>query len=183
MTQFTDIARPYAKAAFLFAHEKNASHPDVIREWQVFLESAAQLAATEQIRQCLLNPNISQEKKLVLFQAALSAYLDKHRTYFLQLLGEKERLNVLPDISFLFNEEVARLENITKVRMVSAVLPDEKYKERLIDVLKKRFNTHIALHCEVDPTVLGGALLYINDAVIDGSVRGQLSRLFQTLVS
>ncbi|MGD9264623.1 MAG: F0F1 ATP synthase subunit delta, partial [Lysobacterales bacterium] len=39
----------------------------------------------------------------------------------------------------------------------------------------------ITLNNEVDPAVLGGAVIYAGDQVIDGSLRGRLDRLESSL--
>ncbi len=64
-----------------------------------------------------------------------------------------------------------------------------RFKEQLFVFIKemkaaleKRLQQHVLLECEVDPSLLGGAIVRTNDnVVIDGSVRGQLNRLLNLL--
>jgi F-type H+-transporting ATPase subunit delta len=67
------------------------------------------------------------------------------------------------------------------VRVVSAVALEGEQAKRMSQALAKRFEREIELENEVDPAVLGGAVIYAGDEVIDGSVRGRLARLQNSL--
>ena len=43
--------------------------------------------------------------------------------------------------------------------------------------LAKRLDREVRLHCELDPTLIGGAVVRAGDLVIDGSVRAGLAQL------
>jgi len=47
--------------------------------------------------------------------------------------------------------------------------------------LKQRFDSDIELENEVDASVLGGAVIYAGDQVIDGSLKGRLANLSSSL--
>lgn len=49
--------------------------------------------------------------------------------------------------------------------------------------LETRFGQPLELRFEVDPSLLGGVTVRVGDQVIDGSVRGRLDALAQTLGS
>jgi F-type H+-transporting ATPase subunit delta len=65
--------------------------------------------------------------------------------------------------------------------VVSAVPLEEDQSSRMRDALAKRFESEIELESEIDPGVLGGAVIYAGDQVIDGSLLGRLRRLEQNL--
>ena len=67
------------------------------------------------------------------------------------------------------------------MRVVSAVPLEEDQSARLRDALSKRFESEIELENEIDPGVLGGAVIYAGDQVIDGSLLGRLRKLEQSL--
>jgi F-type H+-transporting ATPase subunit delta len=68
-----------------------------------------------------------------------------------------------------------------RVRVVSAVALQESEAERIQTALAKRFDREISLKNEVDAEVLGGAIIYAGDQVIDGSLQGRLNRLETSL--
>jgi F-type H+-transporting ATPase subunit delta len=178
MANLSSIARPYALAAFEYAHESQQ-----LLEWQAFLSAAGTIAKQPNIMKLLSNPMTDQNELYELFQGVLSSLLDDKRKNFLQLVAQNKRLLALAEISELYNSMYLALEKISKIRVVTAVEIQDDYKEKLGVALSKRVKHNVTLRCEIDPAILGGAVIHIGDRVIDGSVRGKLTRLYQSLSS
>lgn len=70
--------------------------------------------------------------------------------------------------------------NLT-VRVSSAVLLTEEEQSALRQNLEARFNEGLDLRFGVEPSLLGGIVIRAGDQVIDGSVKGKLDALAQTL--
>ena len=81
----------------------------------------------------------------------------------------------------LFRELREEAENRLFVRVVSAVALDDEQSARMKDALARRYEREIELENEVDPGVIGGAIVYAGDQVIDGSLRGRLNKLSNSL--
>jgi F-type H+-transporting ATPase subunit delta len=77
----------------------------------------------------------------------------------------------------VFEEMRALAERVVNVELISAQPLNDKDQERFVTVLKKRMNCNIALECQVDKNILGGAIIRAGDLVIDGSIRGRLAKL------
>jgi F-type H+-transporting ATPase subunit delta len=176
MANLSSIARPYALAAFEYAREKQQ-----LPAWKAFLTSASLVAKQPVIRKLLDNPELSSTKMPDVFQEVLASLLDTERKNFLLVLGQNKRLNVLPEIADLFNTYYTALEKISNVRVVTAVEAQKEFQDTLSHALAKRIQHEVTLHCEIDPAIIGGAVIHIGDRVIDGSVRGKLTRLLQNL--
>lgn len=176
MANLTSIARPYALAAFECARETQQ-----LPAWKEFLKTASFVAKQPSIVKLLGNPEISADKLFGLFHDVLAAQSNAERNNFLQLLAQNKRLNVLPEIAESYNAYYATLEKISQVRVITAVETDESYREKLTKALAKRMQHDVSLHCEVDQSIIGGAVIHIGDRVIDGSIRGKLSRLLESL--
>jgi F-type H+-transporting ATPase subunit delta len=58
---------------------------------------------------------------------------------------------------------------------------DEEQSSRMRDALARRFDCEIELENEIDEAVIGGAVVYAGDEVIDGSLRGRLQQLSSSL--
>ena len=67
------------------------------------------------------------------------------------------------------------------MRVVSAVPLDDEQSGRLKEALASRFECEIELDNEIDARVIGGAVVYAGDQVIDGSLVGRLSKLSTSL--
>jgi F-type H+-transporting ATPase subunit delta len=86
---------------------------------------------------------------------------------------------LLDKIVYLFNGYYSALEKQSAVRVITAIKVKEDFQQKLAQALTKRIHRQVTLHCETDPTLLGGAIIHIGDSVIDGSIRGKLSRLLE----
>lgn len=176
MANLSGIARPYARAAFECAHEKGQ-----LLQWKAFLEAASHAARDPSVIELLTRPEISSAKLFDLFHDVLAPLIDTERKNFLLLLVQNKRLMALPEIAQLFDLYYAYLEKISSIRLISAVDIEETMQDKLAAALTQRIRHEVKLHCEIDPSIIGGAIIHIGDRVIDGSVRGKLSRLLQDL--
>lgn len=174
MANLAGIARPYAIAAFESAREKQQ-----LPAWKNFLAAAALVVQQPAMLKLLGDPSVSPSKLSDLFIDVLASTLDNERKNFLLLLTQNKRLNALPAIVELFNTYYAALEKVSTVRMVTAIDVKDDFKHKLTEALSKSTASDVTLACEVDPAIIGGAIIHIGDKVIDGSIRGKLTRLLE----
>ena len=172
MTPLLHIARPYTAAAFFYARNNQQ-----LPAWKNFLKTAALLAEDTRVVNLLNNPKISQHQLVDLFHHVLAAIMNPPQKNFLLLLALHHRFIALPDIAQLFDAYCASFEKMHAVRMITAIQIEKEMQQKFSQQLIKRIQHEITLQCEVDPAILGGAIIHIGDHVIDGSLRGKLSRL------
>lgn len=174
MANLTSIGRPYATAAFEVAREGRQ-----LEEWKTFLDTAALVAEHPAVINAASNPDTPAHQLLAFFESMLSSLLDTHRKNFLALLVEKKRVLQLPVIAKLYNELLATEGNLSTVQLTTAVQLDEATRQKFATLLEKRTKKAVTLQCRLDPAILGGAIIQIDDRVIDGSIRGKLARLLE----
>jgi F-type H+-transporting ATPase subunit delta len=172
MAERTTIARPYARAAFQYAQAQNA-----LARWSSLLAKASLVVADPRVAKLLGNPHISTADLLSLIGDACGADMDEHGRSFLATLEENRRLAILPQVAELYEELRAEVENIADVEVTSAIALDDAQRTRLGKALEKRLRRSVRLHCSVDPSLIGGAVVRSGDMVIDGSVKARLERL------
>ncbi len=176
MSSLTTLARPYAKAAFGLAQAGND-----LAGWDDMLTLAGAIAADESVAGLLENPHVGGTRVVkLLADIGGEHFHDKFRD-FISVLGANSRLPLLPEITVLYHGLRQRAEKRLHVRVVSAVPLEKDQSSRLRGALAKRFESEIELVNEIDPGVLGGAVIYAGDQVIDGSLLGRLRRLEQDL--
>lgn len=168
------FARPYALAAFEYALA-NAS----LASWENMLQAAAEIAQNSEMMQLLNSPKVTHEQLVEIFSDILTNRLDAEKKNFIRLLAQYDRLSALPGIAELFSTYRAQYEKTITVELVSAIPLDEPRQQVFADALTKRLKRKVTLQCEVDPTLLGGALVRAGDMVIDGSIRGKLNRMIE----
>ncbi len=174
MATINSIARPYAQAAYEFARAKK----DLSR-WGMMLGTAAEAVQQQDISKVLSNSRITPEQWFLLMSDVLSSFLNESIKNFLRLLTENKRLAALPLIYSLFKEFEARDNRSAEVEVVTALPLDHPRQKQLADKLTQLLKHQVTLRCAVDENILGGVIVRAGDKVIDGSVRGQLTRLLE----
>jgi F-type H+-transporting ATPase subunit delta len=172
MAEKATIARPYAKAAFQSARRHNA-----LDRWSTVLATASSVVQDERVAPLLLNPRVTSEQLSGLIADISGEALDDQSRNFIATLASNRRLALLPDIAAMFEALRAEAENTADVQVVSAVQLNDAQKQRLAAALKTRLKREVRLHCEVDESLLGGAVVRAGDFVIDGSLKARLDRL------
>lgn len=176
MSSLTTLARPYARAAFEYANERNA-----LDAWEHALQFAAAVADDDDVRHLIGDPRVDDKTLRALFIPAEGG--PEGFENFVALLETNDRLAVLPQIVEQFTDLKDHAEQTLSVVVRSAAELDDEYHQRLKRALAKRFGKNIELHVEIDEDMVGGATIQAGDLVIDGTVRGKLSRLTSTLTS
>jgi F-type H+-transporting ATPase subunit delta len=170
------LARPYAKAIFEYALEHKTLHI-----WSSWLKRLSQLLQHDALKAIIENPSVTREE-LVSILIALAKELDKSAwmdeiAALLRVLIKNKRLLVVPAIEADFDALRAREEKTltVQVRAFSELSPAEA--AQLTERLSHRFNRQVTLELQIDPTLLGGMVIQAQNVVIDGSIRGQLTKL------
>lgn len=171
------LARPYANAVFEYAMATNA-----IPSWGRFLQNAALVTQQKEMVDFLSSPKVTKDQLFRLYEEILQPLLDApEKINFLHILAENKRIPLLPAIFELFSKARAEYEEVINVQLISAVSLDQKYQQKVRKTLVKRLKKQVLLKNDLDPSIIGGAIIRAGDMVIDGSIRGKLNRLLETL--
>lgn len=181
MSELATVARPYAEAVFMIAKEK----PQSADRWQEFLYSLKQLMGLKAARDVMWLPELGFEKKKA-FLGELSAKilqreLTKEENDFLLTISENKRYEILPSVYDEYRMRLLAERNILEAEMQSAYPLTDGQKEMFVKALQKRFNKEIELTVTISPSLLGGAILKIDDLVIDGSILGRLDGMIRSM--
>lgn len=175
MSQALTLARPYARAAFSLARDEGD-----YAAWSDALGFAARVAADPQVAIMLGHPKLSHADAVTLLSPEGAS---QHFGNFLALLADNRRLALLPEIAGLYDELRAEAERVVKARVTSATELPAGELDTIKAALKKRFGREVEIETAVDASLIGGALIDAGDMVIDGSLRGKLSRLQSALAN
>ncbi|GAA3963036.1 F0F1 ATP synthase subunit delta [Allohahella marinimesophila] len=179
MAQSMTLARPYARAAF-----EKAKQDGSIDQWSTALLSLASYVEQDQVRDFIVHPGLSQDAQAeTLLQLSGDDVRGDEITNFLSMLAQNDRLVVLPEISALFEQHKAEQEQSLDVSVTSAFELSDQEKETLASALKTKLNKNIQLTTTVDKALIGGVVIHAGDMTIDGSVRGRLQKLSETMGS
>ena len=98
-------------------------------------------------------------------------------------MAENHRLLALPQVLEEFCLLKAEHEQSIDVDVTSAVQLEAEQTKALSAALEKRLARKVKLNCKVSKTIISGLIIQAGDMVIDGSTKGKLNRLAQTLQS
>ncbi len=183
MADFSTIARPYARALLEVARAA-----DDLAGWSSALSAAAAVLDHERARAMISDPRVEPAER-ARFIAVVCADLpgasllkSPQGENLLLLLAENDRLNALPAIAAQYEQLRARAENKVYVTLVSATEVGDELAASVAKSMERRLGHKVELAVEVDPGLIGGAIIRADDMVIDGSVKSRLQRLADALV-
>jgi F-type H+-transporting ATPase subunit delta len=168
----SNLARPYARAAFALAQENGD-----LAGWSERLSVLASVVADERVDAALRAPSMSRSERGELVLRVVPVQLDAAATNLVRLLADNGRLMLVPQLSAQFERLRRDAESRVEAQVRSAAPLTEDQRQRLTERLRERLKREVTLHCIVDETLLGGAIVRAGDLVIDGSIRGRLDRL------
>jgi F-type H+-transporting ATPase subunit delta len=172
MAEKSTIARPYARALFELALGQKK-----LDAWSEALALAAAVVADARVKKLLTSPHVTTEQLADFVIDIAGKKLDQEGHDFIRVLAANRRLGFLPEIAAIYGKLKAAEENTADVTVTSAVPLDKEQQQKFSQAMSARLKRDVRLHCEVDSTLLGGAVLRADDLVIDGSLRGRLERL------
>jgi len=182
MAEFSTVARPYAKALFAVAEAGGN-----LAAWSEALSAAAAAVGDARAKEYLARPSMNAEQRAaflatVLEKAVGGVFDSPEGKNLLRVVSENGRLAALPEIAAQFDKLKALAENRVTVKLCSASAVDAAQVERIAAALKRRLGREVEVETEIDPKLVGGAIVRAEDRVIDGSVRSRLERLAGSLV-
>ena len=168
------LARRYAKALFAVGKDdgKLEDYNDALQGLNEIFASDVGLA------DALTNPLYPMDvREKVMEGIVASMGVDKVMGNFLNLLVEKKRADVLPDIAEEFQIMVDEENNVSHGSVVSAVELSDELQAKVQATLEKLTGKTVELTPSVDPSIIGGIIAKVGDLELDGSIRTQLAGL------
>ena len=172
------VAERYAAALADVAVERKNS--ETIRQnLAMFVEAFSSVAG---LRNALESPALNAEvKRKVIAEVAGKMGLDVAVRNFIYLVVDHRRTEILPEIEQAFLSELNERLGIVDAEVTSAHELNDDEKRHLNTVLEQRTGKKVQARFQIDPALLGGALVRLGSTIYDGSVRDQLKRLREQL--
>ena len=140
------------------------------------------LNSSRELLLMIKSPIIKSEKKWNVLDKIFSGKVHKITRQFLRLIVKKGRESFLPDIAKSFENQYQKLQEITPVKITTAVLLNDELLSKIQSILKESGKVkNTEWEKEVDQGILGGFILEFDDQMIDASVRGKLEKLKREL--
>ena len=174
----TILAKRYAKAIFAVGQEegKSESFRETLNVLGDFLKKYpdAMDALTN-----LLYPMELKEK--VMAQLISELQSDQLMANFLNLVVQKKRADILPEIATEFQLLVDADQNISRGTVISASEISGELQTKVQSTLENITGNKVILTSEIDPSIIGGIIAKVGDLVMDGSLKTQLAGLNESI--
>ncbi|HEX7338097.1 MAG TPA: ATP synthase F1 subunit delta [Gemmatimonadales bacterium] len=171
------IARNYAEA--LFELGQKSGQPE--RYADLVDAVAAAIETTPKVQAVLMSPRVPKAEKSRFLGEALQS-VPREFVLWLQAVVKRGRQGILRDIA---TEYLALLDaklNRIRASVTLARQPDEKLKQMIEERLGRQLKKQVIAAYLVDPEILGGAIVRVEDRVLDGSVRRRMTKLRRHLL-
>ncbi|MFC0180656.1 F0F1 ATP synthase subunit delta [Thorsellia kenyensis] len=183
MSDLITIARPYAKAAFEFANEKQlAGDNNAIAHFESMLLFASEVAKNDDIAK-MLTGSLSSEESANLFIKICGDTLCDSGKNLIKVMAENRRLLALPEVFTEFERLKKESEGLIDIEVISTSELNSSQQESIKNAMEKRLSCKVKLHSKIDASLIGGLVIRAGDLVIDSSIRGRLNRLTDVLQS
>lgn len=170
----TILARRYAKALFAVGKDEGK-----LEEYNETLQGVAGLYRSHpEVVDALTNPLYPLDvRQKVMAGMVQSMDVEKIMGNFLNLLVEKKRAVILPEVAEEFQAMVDNEKNVSHGTVVSAIELSEELQDKVRAALEKLTGKKVKLTTSVDPSIIGGIIAKVGDLELDGSIRTQLAGL------
>lgn len=117
-------------------------------------------------------------------KALVLKVLDGGNTYlqsFLLNLIDRGRIDEVSEMFLDFEKEYKEKKNILEAEVVTAVEISPEQLESIKTKLGEKYKKTIVLKTSVDPSILGGMVLYVGNKMLDASVKAKFEGLKKQL--
>lgn len=146
-----------------------------------FAKLAEIIHSTDSFELFLQSPAISLDAKKETLAKALTGRVSDLFMDFLMVVADKDRLDVLMAMYDRFEALLDRHAGRVKGALTTAFELSDKEIAKLSKDISQKLNKTVTLEARVDPAIIGGMVLNIDDTVVDGSVRRRLQLLDRKL--
>jgi len=182
MSAADTISRPYAEAIFEIAIQNNT-----ILEWKNILIIIKMIASDKKVRKFLsgsLSPKILSSVFLKISSDITnnsSDMINNHAKNLIKLLAENQRFKILNNILEQFVKLEIDHKNIMIVELISAFSLQEKQITHIRKILEQFFLKKTKIICKLDPYIINGVIIKVNNTVLNLSVQNHLKQLSNAL--
>jgi len=177
MSELLTTARPYAKALFKTAREQN-----MIDAYFDMLKNLLTVVSDKNVSKILSNDSYDSKYKSSLITDILKDSSNEHFNRFVNLLIDNARIDVVHEITNLYDIYLQEEKSQKTALIDTAFELDSNQITEIKKALEKRFDKKIEIKQNIDSTLLAGAVVKVDDLVIDGSYKEQLRKLESHLI-
>ncbi|MFZ5947076.1 MAG: ATP synthase F1 subunit delta [Stygiobacter sp.] len=167
------VSYRYANSLMQLAVEKNI-YQKVAGDADLVFNSLNQ---SKEIKAVLKSPVIKTDLKKNLLKEIFSNKISKEVQSFIDFVIQKNREDILIDIFKEFLVLCDKKDGILRANVKTAVEIDESLKNKIKEKLETKTKQRVFANYSIDPKLIGGFIVEVEDQVFDASIKHKLKLL------
>ncbi len=172
------LAARYAQALFDAAEEQQITADIAEQIDMIFM----QMEENEAFKDLMSGRGVSAPRKKEMLEKVYDGALHPYVRNFLFLLLDKNREGIIEDSLEAFRGLYRKKLGVVTATLTTAKPIDKEDEEKLTASLKKILNSDVVIKKEIDPSLIGGAVINVGDLLIDGSLKSELRHMREELM-
>lgn len=129
----------------------------------------------------LTTPSIPLDEKQDTLKKVFGGRVHEYVLNFLMLLTDKRRIGLIAEIRKAYQDQYYFEENIAEVVAVTASPMEAALQDKLRSKMCTVTGKKVVLRNEVDPSIIGGIVVRIDNRQVDTSVKTRLAEIAQQM--
>lgn len=173
------IAKRYASALLQVAQDQSK-----VDEYQQELQLLVRTFFDNPgLQMAMTSPVIPPSKKMAIFSALVPKLgISTSVRNLIHILVDQERISELGLIELIYRDLSDELKGRVRVQVTSAVALGAN-ESKLKAVLESSLKQEVQIEVKVDPEILGGLVVQVQDRIFNASLKGELERLKESLTA
>lgn len=172
------VSSRYAHALYDYALQKNAEEK-VYAQTKLLSKGFSEFV---KLKSVLNNPVLGNSQKKEIILLAVNNEIDPVFDKFIDLVLENNRVDLLHFIALKYLDVFRKNKNIFAARLTTAVEIDSETEKNLMKVIENYTNGTLELDKTLNPDILGGFALEVDNTRWDATIAGQLSKIKKGLL-
>ena len=147
------------------------------------LDRLAAVIVTPGARQILDDPRTPAAGRVAALEKAAGGAVSPHIHTLVGMLARRRTLASIPAIAEATRDALNARNGVTIARVVTALEASPAERTRFETEATTMAGQAVQMSFEVDASLVGGATLRVGDRLVDGSVKGRLSRMRERILS
>jgi F-type H+-transporting ATPase subunit delta len=168
------VAKVYAQAIIEAADRKGCRH-EVLDELEAIVREV--LPQVPKAAAVFASPKVAVEEKLAFIDRIATGRMQPTTAHALKVLARHGRLGILADVAAAASRLADDLEGRRAATFITAVPLDAAEQAGIVADVAKAVSATLSPTFVVDPGIIGGLVVRIQDTIYDQSVATSLARL------
>lgn len=173
------ISKRYARALLQYA----VGHRVEDLVFSEMKKLVASFAQEPKLRVAMENPMLSKENKMGLILTAVGGKSSTEFQRFIQLVLDKKRERNVRTMALCYLDLYCKQKNINTGRLVTATAVDDITIGKMKSLTERIMPGKLDFETSIDPEIGGGFILYVDTYRLDASIKTQLNKIKQDLIS